>query len=210
MILFPPGTNIITIDDEGIFGDRKASQFLPGRKIFIRMGGSGDFLDEAAKHTNPRYNEIKNTATIWKAELQNLLTNRFGGDYAKLTKYLEGYGVVREEVTVKNWLNDMSLIAPRAHSDTLQKFAQMHVSSAMKEGIQKIIEAVYSTYEMRREASEVILRELNSQIKIDGAETTVRLRFGNELLDFSVETIEALGAQITTSIGNLGVVQDVH
>ena len=210
MILFPPGTNIITIDEGGSFGDRKANQFLPGRKIFIRMGGSGDFLDEAAKHTNPRYNEIKNTATIWKAELQDLLSNRFGGDYAKLTKYLEGYGVVREEVTVKNWLNDMSLIAPRAHSDTLQKFAQMHVSLAMKEGIQKIIEAVYSTYEMRREASEVILREMNSQITIDGTETTVRLRFGNELLDFSVETIEALGAQITTSVSNLGVVQDVH
>ena len=80
----------------------------------------------------------------------------------------------------------------------------------MKEGIQEIIEAVYSTYEMRREASEVILREMNSQIKIDGTENTVRLRFGNELLDFSVETIEALGAQITTSVGNLGVVQDVH
>ena len=119
-------------------------------------------------------------------------------------------GVAREEPTIRNWLNDSSLIAPSDYRNVIEKFKDAGFSSAFAQQANSISEAITNTYEMRRGAKEEILRVLNAGVNYSDGDKSVRLRFGQQRLEFSVELIEALGSQLSIATNELGSIKRVE
>ena len=170
----------------------------------------GDFLDELARYTNAVYFDTKQVATSWKAELLRLLEEKFQHDISRLKSHLAAVGVVREEPTIRNWLNDSSLIAPSDYRNVIEKFKDAGFSSAFAQQANSISEAITNTYEMRRGATEEILRVLNAGVNYSEGDKSVRLRFGQQQLEFSVELVEALGSQLSIAANELGSIKRVE
>ena len=63
---------------------------------------------------------------------------------------------------------------------------------------------------MRRGATEEILRVLNAGVNYSEGDKSVRLRFGQQQLEFSVELVEALGSQLSIAANELGSIKRVE
>ena len=89
----------------------EARDLSSGDRFCIPLDSKSDMLDELALLGTKNYREHKKNATAWKERVRSLLRNHFQNNIAQFRDYLTEHGIHRGEQTLKNWLNDSSLIA---------------------------------------------------------------------------------------------------
>ena len=209
MLLLAPMANVIVVGAENTFSLVKAKNLQNGTRICIRAGQIGDFLDEFAKYTSSDYSQTKTLATSWKKELNVVFQNQCGADFEKLRMELSKCGVERKEQSIRNWMNDGALIAPDKPRETITKLCELGISSRFVGNLNEIIDAIEETYDMRRAASEGVLDALNSSVTVGEEDRAFKLHFGNETLEFDLQTVEAIGSQMTIKSSDLGTIRKV-
>ena len=125
LVFLAPGSNVFLENVEEKQYELSEARLVFCDRFCIPLDSKSDMLDELALLGTKNYREHKKNATAWKERVRSLLRNHFQNNIAQFRDYLTEHGIHRGEQTLKNWLNDSSLIAPRDHEDIFVKFSDL-------------------------------------------------------------------------------------
>jgi hypothetical protein len=91
-------------------------ELVPGARLIVREGGDRDVIRELAvqRKGEAGYRQLRERASLWRIALRAVST-----DASDVTARLQAIGVPRHPATVRAWLTDAELIAPRSTKDVM-------------------------------------------------------------------------------------------
>ena len=168
------------------------------------MDSKSDMLDELASLGQSGYREVKNTATEWKDKLRHLLRNHLENNILQLQNCLALEGIERGEQSIRNWLQDSSLIAPKDPNEVFEKFTKLPgFGDAWHATLGARLDAVRKCYSARRDAGEKILSIINSENSEVGAGREMKVRFGQSELLFKIVEVSFVGQPMEIDVDEL-------
>jgi hypothetical protein len=147
------------------------------------------------------YRALRTKAEEWRAALRSI-----GPTPRGVYEHLTNRGLRRDYQTVRNWLVDMDLIAPKRRED-LELIAQVSGAVAMRSRLDTIAVAIDEVRSAHIRAgmalSELLLRELPAKLQAtSGSEVLVDFTFGKAWV-LEIDDVGALEERNYTEVNRL-------
>lgn len=102
----------------------RVDELIPGTRLLLREGGDRDVIRELAARRKGElgYSLLRELASLWRIALRSALVDArevTSRDVREITSRLKAIGVHRHPMTVRAWLADGELIAPRSTKDVI-------------------------------------------------------------------------------------------
>jgi len=134
-----------------------------------------------------QYREIEERAKSWQLELKRYVEEG-KINLEELVSKLEEYGIYRNPLTIKSWLNDPETVAPQKKEESIKKIFSL-VSRSPEEA-EECIKATSLIYKLRAEAHKNLIDILSHQRVVAEADE-LSIEINKSVVTFSIYSINS-------------------
>lgn len=156
-ILLPKNAKILAYES-GVksFQFISVSKITEGDLLLLRDGDSSDFLSGIASLVVADFDEFSTQAGAWRRALNEFTIHR-GYSATALQRFISNAtSINKTATTIRNWLNDGSIVAPDNFELILPKIGSLLGDYGFSFDVEKTIEAVKSIYRSRTVARDAL------------------------------------------------------
>ena len=161
-------------------------------RIAISQDVGGNDLLELTLRGNEenykQYREIEKRAKSWQLELKRFVEEE-KINLKELVSKLEEYGIYRNPLTIKSWLNDPETVAPQKKEESIKKIFSL--VSRTPEEAEECIKATSLIYKLRTEAHRNLI-DILSQQRVVAEANELSIEINKSIVTFSIYSINSV------------------
>lgn len=194
-LILPLGGDALIMADENLYNSPelvKVSSINVGDKIIIQESFSGSDILEAILNSDiDEYNKYKNiqkNSALWQKALRKYKDiNEF--NFEDLHLKLKHIGINRDKATIKSWINNPSIIAPRNRAEVIPKI--FNLNNSAHDEAKRCLDACSKIYLARNQAKKQLISSVENT-KIEKGQKSFSVQINDMQFKFMIFSVESL------------------
>ena len=162
-----------------------------GDLLAFPEGDNTDLLDVFVNRSLPDPEEKKRLANLWREALKFCAaTNRWTA--TKIQKKLEAGGLKRHAITIRNWLNHDTILAPQSFEESIKIISEVTQNLELGTSLREVNSAITEIYNKRSQAASELLKKLSDR-KIDIEEGLAAVEIEGHSIHYRILRVQNIG-----------------